>query len=83
MMPGTWRGLSWHLGWKAAEKASFTPASLPGSRGQVIPKTCCLRPCTEEVFIIRIPGHPRALTPGTGQFSGEVSIMTGKKVDAS
>lgn len=33
VMPGTWRGPSWHLGWKAAEKASFTPASLPGFQG--------------------------------------------------
>ena len=54
----------------------------PGSRGQVMPKTCCLRPFTEEALIIRIPGHPRALMPGTGQFSGEVSIMTRKKVAA-
>ena len=81
-MPGTWRGPSWCLGWKAADRASFHQLLCPGSRGQVMPKTCCLRPFTEEAFIIRIPGHPRALMPGTGQFSGEVSIMTRKKVAA-
>lgn len=32
-MPGTWRGPSWCLGWKAADRASFAPASLLGFQG--------------------------------------------------